>query len=90
MKVPVDVRYTINLYGSGGEPIHTWTASGEAETEGVLGYLAIESGVEIAMRDATARFVVELLGDGALKACIEGLSGDPLTASELKSCFDTP
>ncbi len=90
MIVPVDAKYEIHLYGSDGEPVHSWTVSGEGETDAALAYTAIEDGVVIALREAAAQFTLELLDDDALRACLAGLQGDPPSTDQLKSCFTGP
>jgi len=90
MIVPVDAEYEIHLYGSDGKLVRSWTVSGEGETDAVLAYMAIEDGVEIALREAAAQFTLDLLDDNALRACLAGLKDDPPSTDELKSCFAAP
>ena len=90
MIVPVEAQYEIHLYGSDGEPVHSWIVSGEGETDAALAYTAIEDGVAIALREAAAQFTLELLDDDALPVCLASLNGDPPSADELKSCFAAP
>ncbi len=90
MKVPVEIHYAIILYEPGGEQIHKWIVDGEAKSEGGVGFLALQDGIEIAMRDAAARFVVEVYKDGATQRCLENLVTKARAAGQLQTCFEGP
>lgn len=90
MIVPVNAQYEIHLYGRDGEAIHSWTVSGEGETDAVLAYTAIEDGVVIALRQAGAQLALKLLDNEVLRACLEDISDDQPGSDELKSCFRGP
>ncbi len=86
MKVPVEIRYAITLYSSIGEQLSLWSIAGEGFSQG-YSVKALHEGIEIAMRDAAARFVVALYKDTDMQSCLESLTAITQAAGQLETCL---
>lgn len=84
----VDIIYSYTMSAPDGERLVQWTVRGygySREGIGIIG--ALDNGIQIAMRDAAARFVVTVHEDPAIRRCRERFPVTSDTRWNIQECF---
>ena len=84
----VDMDYSYTLYAPGGPQLAQWTVTGYGYySKGIGLYASLDNAIEIALRDAAAKFLVAIYDDASIRRCFERFSPVSGTKWKLEQCF---